>query len=115
MKVAAIFLSALFLAAAAAAEERGTAAQRAACTPDVFRLCLSEIPSVDGIVACLKREKANLSSGCRTVIAGDDKKVATRSIRSDADWCAFAQEPTKEPANTDEVWRSWCKDKARVE
>jgi hypothetical protein len=110
MRLAAILLGAIALAGPAAAADRGTAAQRAACTPDVFRLCMSEIPNVDGIVACLKREKKNLSGGCRVAILGDDKHVATRSIRSD-DWCLF--EP--EPASTDEVWRSWCKDKARVE
>ena len=45
----------------------GTAEQRAACTPDAFRLCSSEIPNVDRIVACMKRQKANLSSACRAV------------------------------------------------
>jgi hypothetical protein len=45
----------------------GTAEERAACTPDVFRLCSSEIPNVDRIVACMKRQKANLSSACRAV------------------------------------------------
>jgi hypothetical protein len=30
----------------------GTAEQRAACTPDVFRLCSSAIPNVDRIVVC---------------------------------------------------------------
>jgi hypothetical protein len=113
MRLAAILLGAIALAGPAAAAERGTAAQRAACTPDVFRLCMSEIPNVDGIVACLKREKNQLSSGCRVAILGDDKHVAsaTRSIRSDGDWCVF----DAEPASTDEVWRTWCKDKARVE
>ncbi|WP_370631385.1 hypothetical protein [Methylosinus sp. Sm6] len=111
MKVAIFVLGALLLAGPAVAAERGTADQRAACTPDVFRLCMSEIPNVDGIVACLKREKTQLSSGCRSVIAGDEKRLATRSIRSDADWCLF----DKDAAATDEVWRSWCRDKARVE
>jgi hypothetical protein len=46
----------------------GTSEQRAACTPDVFRLCSSEMPNVDRIVACLKRERANLSKPCQTVI-----------------------------------------------
>ena len=45
----------------------GTAEQRAACTPDVFRLCSSEIPNVDRIVACMKRERAQLSTACRAV------------------------------------------------
>ena len=46
----------------------GTSEQRAACTPDVFRLCNSEIPNVDRIVACLKRERPNLSKPCQAVI-----------------------------------------------
>ena len=44
-----------------------TAEQRRACTPDVYRLCAGEIPSVSGITACLRRKKASLSEGCRAV------------------------------------------------
>jgi hypothetical protein len=47
----------------------GTDDQRAACTPGVFRLCGSEIPNVDRIVACLKKEKPNLSKDCRAVFS----------------------------------------------
>jgi hypothetical protein len=112
MKIAIIVLGSLILAGPVAAEERGTATERAACTPDVFRLCMSEIPNVDGIVACLRREKAHLSNACRTVMAKDDKHVATRSIRpDDNDWCVFG----KEPASTDEVWRNWCQSKTRIQ
>ncbi len=46
----------------------GTAEQRAACTPDVFRLCSSAIPNVDRIVACLKQQKPNLSKPCQAVM-----------------------------------------------
>jgi hypothetical protein len=46
----------------------GTAEQRAACTPDVFRLCSSEIPSIPRIVACLKQQKPNLSKPCQAVM-----------------------------------------------
>lgn len=88
-----------------AAAERGTAAQRAACTPDVFRLCASEIPNVNGIVACLKREKSQLSRACRLVMIGDGKQMATRSLEESIDWCDFAGEP----GSVDEVWRAWCK------
>jgi hypothetical protein len=45
----------------------GSAEQRAACTPDVFRLCASEIPNVDGIIACMKAKKSSLSPACRSV------------------------------------------------
>jgi len=44
-----------------------TAEQRRACTPDVYRLCAAEIPSVAGITACLRRKKASLSEACRAV------------------------------------------------
>lgn len=45
-----------------------TPGQRRACTPDVYRLCAGEIPSVAKITACLRRKKANLSDACRAAI-----------------------------------------------
>ena len=44
-----------------------TAEQRAACTPDAFRLCASEIPNIPAITACMRKNKANLSSACKAV------------------------------------------------
>ncbi len=104
-----LVLSFLVLIATAlpAAAERGTAAQRAACTPDVFRLCASEIPDVNGIVACLNREKAHLSNACRVAMTGGDHQMATRSLAPNNEWCDFGGEP----ASVDEVWRAWCKGK----
>jgi hypothetical protein len=52
---------------ALAQENRGTEQQRIACAPDVLRLCFWEMPNVDRIVACLRREKSQLSAGCRQV------------------------------------------------
>jgi hypothetical protein len=49
--------------------------QRQLCTGDVFRLCSSEIPSVARITACMHRQRASLSEGCRRVFG----KVADRS------------------------------------
>ena len=43
-------------------------AQRRACTPDVYRLCAGEIPSVAKITACLRRKKASLSDACRSAM-----------------------------------------------
>lgn len=45
----------------------GTPAQRRACTPDVYRLCAGEIPSVARITSCLRRKKNSLSASCRAV------------------------------------------------
>ena len=61
--------SALILAASCHATPgaAATAEERAACTPDVFRLCSSEIPNVERIIACMKRERPKLSPACRAV------------------------------------------------
>ena len=37
----------------------------AACRPDAFRLCSSEIPDVDRITACMEQKKSQLSPACR--------------------------------------------------
>ena len=62
---------------ASAEEYRGTLEQRMACTPDVWRLCSDQMPDVSGIVACLRQNKPQLSSGCRAVF----EKSATPSRR----------------------------------
>ena len=55
-------------ASAVSAEEyRGTMEQQMACTPDVWRLCSDQIPDVNRIVACLRQNTPQLSSGCRAV------------------------------------------------
>ena len=41
--------------------------QQRLCTGDVFRLCSSEIPNRARIIACMHRQKASLSQGCRSV------------------------------------------------
>jgi hypothetical protein len=37
------------------------------CTGDAFRLCGSSIPDVDQVTICMRKQKANLSAGCRSV------------------------------------------------
>lgn len=49
------------------ATESGSDAQRSACTADVLRLCGRFIPNVNGIIACLKLQRPNLSPACRAV------------------------------------------------
>ncbi|MEH2529560.1 hypothetical protein V1277_004063 [Bradyrhizobium sp. AZCC 1588] len=48
-------------------EYRGTWEQQMACTPDVWRLCGDQIPDVTRIVACLRQNTPQLSTGCRAV------------------------------------------------
>ena len=52
---------------ASSQEYRGTWEQQMACTPDVWRLCGDQIPDVSRIVACLRQNTPQLSSGCRAV------------------------------------------------
>jgi len=56
----------LFTTASALAD-LATPEQKRACTPDVYRLCPGEIPNARAITACLRRQKASLSDGCRAV------------------------------------------------
>jgi len=51
----------------------GTQAQQIACTPDVFRLCVTSMPAVPAIVACLKEHRSELSPDCRAVFDGQLK------------------------------------------
>jgi hypothetical protein len=56
---------------------------QAQCTGDAFRLCGSEIPNISKITACMIKNKAKLSTGCRAVMnkemaAGRSKKVAAQ-------------------------------------
>jgi hypothetical protein len=41
------------------------------CTGDAFRLCSSEIPNIARITACMQKQRANLSAGCRMVMDRD--------------------------------------------
>jgi len=51
--------------------------QRRLCTGDVFRLCASEIPSVERITACMRRQRAHLSEGCRQVFGKPAEQSAS--------------------------------------
>jgi hypothetical protein len=69
-------------------EYRGTWEQQRACTPDVWRLCGAQIPDVDRIVACLRRNTPQLSERCRAVFAqapsrGEDRDYGQRRYDRD--------------------------------
>jgi len=65
-------ITALTLSSGASAQDQpGTAAQKRACTPDVYRLCAAEIPSVRAITRCLRANMSQLSPDCRAVFAGE--------------------------------------------
>ncbi|WP_312015650.1 hypothetical protein [Bradyrhizobium liaoningense] len=53
-----------------------SARARQMCTGDAFRLCSSEIPNISRIIACMRRNKASLSPGCRAVMDEEDGTAA---------------------------------------
>jgi hypothetical protein len=87
-----------------ASAEPGSDEQRAACTPDVFRLCGAEIPNVEKIVACLKREKPRLSAACQAVF-NEPAAPATRSAAAGEQRpCSFQN--SRHSSQKD--WSTWC-------
>lgn len=65
-----------------AQENRGTPEQRAACTPDAFRLCSSYIPDSGQVETCLRQRKSDLTDACRSVF-DQGSHAASRRGRND--------------------------------
>ena len=64
-----------------AQENRGTPAQRAACAPDAFRLCVGYIPYPASVEQCLRQNEFSLSDACRSVFEQSAGPEATRSTQ----------------------------------
>jgi hypothetical protein len=60
-------VSVIVLIAGPAIAQRGTDAQREACTPDAFRLCSSAMPDASRVESCLRAAGPRLSSACYQV------------------------------------------------
>lgn len=54
-----------------------TPEQEQMCAGDAMRLCGSEIPDVDRITACMVRQRAALSDGCKAVFRYEPAAPAT--------------------------------------
>ncbi len=54
------------------------------CAGDAMRLCGNEIPNIPRIIACMHRQRANVSPGCRAVMLHEAAE-ARRSRRAAAD------------------------------
>jgi hypothetical protein len=67
---------------ASAQENRGTPAQRAACAPDAFRLCLGYIPNPASVEQCLRQNESDLSDACRAVFEQGAGALASRSLQA---------------------------------
>jgi hypothetical protein len=58
-------------------EYRGTWEQQMACTPDVWRLCSTQVPDVNRIVGCLRQNTESLSGPCRAVFESNNNAPAS--------------------------------------
>jgi len=61
-----------------------TSDQQQLCTGDALRLCSSDIPDVGRITACMARQRAALSPGCRAVFRAEPASPATNVSYSGA-------------------------------
>jgi hypothetical protein len=64
------------------ASQAYTFEQEQMCSGDAMRLCISEIPDVERITACMERQRESLSEGCRAVFEVD-KPAATEAPVND--------------------------------
>lgn len=67
------------MAAGPAAAQSHSDEQERYCTGDAFRLCSSEIPNEERIVACMSRQRHLLSPACRAVFDDPVPPPATRA------------------------------------
>ena len=58
-------LAALSVAVFPSVGQAYTPEEQAACQPDAFRLCGSEIPNIDRVKACMLARRAQLSPECK--------------------------------------------------
>jgi len=78
----ALAVAASFSAATSTSGFAFSAEAQQTCTGDAFRLCSAEIPNIPKITACMMKQRASLSSGCRAVmdrdLAAQNGKVASK-------------------------------------
>lgn len=67
----ALVFAASFSAVSSTSSFAFSAEAQSMCTGDAFRLCSSEIPNIPKITACMFKHRADLSTGCRTVMDRD--------------------------------------------
>ena len=68
--------TALSVSMLATAGQAYTPEQQQACSDDAFRVCSSDIPDVDRVTACMIRNKAQLSPGCRVFFRPSEPESA---------------------------------------
>ena len=96
--MAVIAISGAVVGGAALAEQKGTAEQREACTPDAFRLCITSMPDEAAVEQCLRRAGPKLSPACYAVVnpAPPPETQANKRLPASAGQ-AYARQPDPAP------------------
>jgi hypothetical protein len=63
----------------AASPSFGSEAQQA-CMGDAFRFCSSEIPNVDKIIVCMRKNRSSLTEGCRSFMDKQDAAAKKNKV-----------------------------------
>ena len=58
-----------------------TQEQQQLCSGDAMRLCSSEIPDVERVTACMIRQRALLSDGCKAVFHKEPAPAAATPVK----------------------------------
>ena len=73
-----LVVTAIAFAMLTTASQAYTPEQEQMCTGDAMRLCSSEIPDVDRVTACMIRQRAMLSDGCKAVFRRSRRRQPPR-------------------------------------
>jgi hypothetical protein len=120
-----VFGAALAAVALPSASRAYTPEEQAACQPDAFRLCGSEIPDIERVKACMIARRAQLSPECKRFFRADPpapdtvaappagrpvniklkttkppKPAATKSVTAKKPATPKAKKPAKPPSET---------------
>jgi hypothetical protein len=84
-----VALATIAFSGASAAER--TAEQQRACVDDALSFCLSEVPNIDRIAACMERNLDKLSPPCRAQVETARKESLSERVTP-----SFIPRPSKE-------------------
>jgi hypothetical protein len=97
-----VALAALIVAAIPSASHAYTPEEQAACQPDAFRLCGSEIPDIERVKACMVAKRAQLSPECKRFFRPDPPEPVAVTAPP-ADRPVNIKPKVKKPASTKPV------------
>lgn len=76
-----LIAAATLVGATASCIAQGTEAQREACTPDAFRLCVQAMPDPGRVESCLRNAGPQLSAACYNVFYPPEATTQGMSVR----------------------------------